>query len=478
MLHDLLRIAVRDRLFEPGRPLSLLARGEAGRVVVPASVSPLPGSIALLAVLDGASRLVVMTGAEPVLDAFDGETVSIREAGRLWHALACPLDHRNATALRAALPRTAPSIPAGPRSFGFGDRIGGDVSATPWHLAVAEGYDLLPVPAQQSVRELARTGRTFAAVLDDATWAVFRTGWARPWAADADHLKSLDNLETAARAGFTFFTIDPSDVIDREAPDAPDDVLAAKLAALATEREVSALLARYGGHDADERSVVRSLAAYLPAIRFGIEAYRRLEEVLGEGGFAFEFSVDETEHPTSALDHRIVAGEFARAEVALYSLAPRFVGLFEKGIDYIGDPEEFRRSLEEHAALAIEFGGYRLSLHSGSDKFAVYPIFGEVTEGRFHVKTAGTSFLEAVKTAAAADIDRAANLRLRISLRQFRQPRRAHRACNDAVTQRQQVQFAALSQDATRVLQVRPVRLRRRELALRHLCLNLRDLRQ
>lgn len=83
----------------------------------------------------------------------------------------------------------------------------------------------------------------------------------------------------------------------------------------------------------------------------------------------------------------------------------RFEGAFEKGIDYKGSVEGFRRSLATHAALARELGEYRLSLHSGSDKFSIYPVFGEVTDGFFHIKTAGTSYLEAVKVSAATDMD-------------------------------------------------------------------------
>ena len=240
-------------------------------------------------------------------------------------------------------------------------------------------------------------------MLDDVTWAVLGSGYDNPWGADADHLKEIGDLEDAARAGFTFFTIDPSDVLDAAQYD--DTEMAERLTLLVPAGgESDALISRYERYaDGDTRAVVRSLVTHLPAVRFAVTAYRRLEELLGADGFAFELSVDETDIPTTTLDHRIVAEELAREGVRLYSLAPRYVGSFEKGIDFIGDVDEFRRSLAGHAALARELGDYRLSLHSGSDKFSIYPVFGEITDGRFHVKTAGTSFLEAVKTIAAAD---------------------------------------------------------------------------
>jgi hypothetical protein len=86
------------------------------------------------------------------------------------------------------------------------------------------------------------------------------------------------------------------------------------------------------------------------------------------------------------------------------SLAPRFVGEFQKGIDYIGNLEEFERTFATHAALAREFG-YRISVHSGSDKFSAFPAVGKLTRGRFHIKTAGTNWLEAVKVIAVKEPD-------------------------------------------------------------------------
>ena len=149
--------------------------------------------------------------------------------------------------------------------------------------------------------------------------------------------------------------------------------------------------------------MVISGVKYIAVIHHAVKAYRRLVELFGESGFNFEMSIDETSTPTTSLDHRIIATELASEDVRLFSLAPRFVGEFEKGVDYKGSLDGFRRSLESHVALARELGEYRMSLHSGSDKFSIYPVFGEVTDGFFHVKTAGTSFLEAVKVAARVD---------------------------------------------------------------------------
>ena len=127
---------------------------------------------------------------------------------------------------------------------------------------------------------------------------------------------------------------------------------------------------------------------------------------MGEGDFEVEVSVDETESPTTHAQHVYIATELQRLGVRWVSLAPRYVGRFEKGVDYIGDVAEFEEDLEVHAAISRTVspdGPYKLSLHSGSDKFSVYPVFARQTRGLAHLKTAGTSYLEALRTAAALD---------------------------------------------------------------------------
>src|ERR671939_1951620 len=105
--------------------------------------------------------------------------------------------------------------------------------------------------------------------------------------------------------------------------------------------------------------------------------YRHLEKVMGTRPFELEMSVDETETVTTLAEHVYIASELKRLGVRWVSLAPRYVGHFEKGVDYIGDLEALRADLAGHAAIARALGPYKLSLHSGSDKFSVYPIITE-----------------------------------------------------------------------------------------------------
>ena len=132
--------------------------------------------------------------------------------------LVCALTAVNAHNLRTRLPWLNPVSLGRQTSFGFGDRLG---SATPGHIAslrtATQDKPIAPIFAQQSVRENSRTGRTPQQVLDDAMWGIFQEGWREPWGADADHVKEVADLAPFVAAGYTFYTIDPSDYVDNEA---------------------------------------------------------------------------------------------------------------------------------------------------------------------------------------------------------------------------------------------------------------------
>ena len=111
-------------------------------------------------------------------------------------------------------------------------------------------------------------------------------------------------------------------------------------------------------------------------------------------------SVDETATPTTVAEHFFVANELKRRGVHVHSLALRFVGEFQKGIDYKGDLAEFEARLREHVVIARHLGPYKISIHSGSDKFSIFPIAARVCGELVHEKTAGTWYLEALRVAA------------------------------------------------------------------------------
>ena len=325
-----------------------------------------------------------------------------------------PTNAANAAWLRSMFPWLVP-VPLGLcTSAGLGDRLG---LATPGHIRALRlaGHGLAPALAQQSIREMARTGRTPQQVLDDATWGVFEEGWQDGYGADADHLKEPADIDACASAGFTLYTIDPGQHVNAEAEEAPAARLRAAYEALpwdVLEDSVSALRARFLGRtfdldgpavSFDEWDLARAAVKYGRAVAHVVGMYRHLEQTMNGRPFELEVSVDETEQPTSHAEHLYVASELRRLGVRWVSLAPRFTGRFEKGVDYLGDLAAFEEHYTGHAAIARALGPYKLSLHSGSDKFSIYPMAMEHTRGLVHLKTAGTSYLEALRTIAGLE---------------------------------------------------------------------------
>ncbi|MGC8779948.1 MAG: tagaturonate epimerase family protein, partial [Anaerolineae bacterium] len=224
--------------------------------------------------------------------------------------------------------------------------------------------------------------------------------------------------DACAAAGFTFFTIDPGEYVDAAADTDDIATLGRKYDALpwpALETSATALRTAYVGKRIeveerviayDDETLLRAAVKYGRAVAHVAAMYRHLSgrpSAVAGRSFELEVSVDETDTPTTHAEHLFIARELRRLGVRWVSLAPRYVGRFEKGVDYIGDLDEFARDLAGHAAIARAVGPYKLSLHSGSDKFSIYPIAAQLTGGLVHLKTAGTSYLEALRTIAALD---------------------------------------------------------------------------
>jgi hypothetical protein len=296
-------------------------------------------------------------------------------------------------------------------SFGFGDRMG---LATPGHVEAMkrEGAGIEPIFPQQSIREMARTQRTPRQVMDDALTGLTKAGWTGKFGADADHLKTTADVDATAAVGFTFFTIDPSGHVDAHADDYDELTLRGKFEAV--EEEVT-WIPQYLGKSIplptgttialDEPACLRAAVKYGRALNEALKLADYIRMVSERDGLdhEIELSVDETEQPTTLAEHYIIADQCLARGMKLVSLAPRYVGDFEKGVDYKGELEILEPSLRDHAAIAELLGPYKLSLHSGSDKISMYPLLAKATKGRFHVKTAGTSYLEALRVVAIHD---------------------------------------------------------------------------
>src|SRR4249919_2714857 len=308
---------------------------------------------------DGAKRMVAVADDRSSFDRFAGSTESLD--GRVRFIAETTAD--NALALRSALPWLTPSRFGLHTSAGFGDRLG---LATPGHVRAlnAVGAPIRPVFAQQSIREMGRCHRTPRNVVDDATWGAFQAGWTKPVGGDADHLEQLEDIDDTAAAGFVFYTLDPKAEVDPEAEHADAAAIQRKVEALdwaGLDSDLATFTKAYVGRridlereaiELDQESVLRAMAKYGPSLAHAMAMYRRLME---KGiDCEVEFAVDETDYPTKPAEHIVVVSELQRLGMDFVSFVPRFVGRFEKGVEYIGDIDELQRDFEIHAELARE----------------------------------------------------------------------------------------------------------------------------
>ncbi|MEQ8525990.1 tagaturonate epimerase family protein [Gracilimonas sp.] len=354
--------------------------------------------------------------------------------------LECELSHENASVLRSKFDFTNPVLIGKTDSYGFGDRLG---NAGPAHLRAVKEAGFKPVLAQQSIRELERTKRTAEEVMDAASWSVFQEGYHDGFGADGDHLKTTQDIDRMVKAGFTMFTIDPSDYVVNEVKQMTEEELQSSYENLPWEEIEDTpkdLLDRFEFSDI-ELNTGYKINPSIRDIKEGMVKYGRvithtrmmasyISATYPDHPSELELSVDETNAPTTLFEHYLVASELDRLGVELVSLAPRFCGDFEKGIDFKGDLDQFRDEYVEHLAIAEKFGSYKLSIHSGSDKFSVYEVVGSLNLGAVHVKTAGTSYLEALRTIAECEPDFFREI-MAFSLRRFDEDKKTYHISAD-----------------------------------------------
>lgn len=350
-------------------------------------------------------RSLVVVSNQAGVDPFEGKVSTLG----VFNVKQASLNSKNAKVLRSLLPWTAPrALGTTGITLGLGDRLG---LASPGHLKAVRDTEVRPVLAQQSMRELELTNRTYVDVLDAATWAVFQVGYQGGYGADGDHLKKIEDINIALEVGFSMITLDCSEHINDGIQDLQENEVLRQYQGLPeaerTQFEELYRDRRYqlqSGEtiDMDLEHFKRMVLTYHRALDFMVEVYEQVI-VKHDRPLDFEISIDEVATPTTPQDHFFVAHELQRRGVKVCSVAPRFCGHFEKGIDYMGDLAQFEKEFAIHAAIAKHFG-YKLSIHSGSDKFSVFPIIGKYARATgYHVKTAGTNWLEAVRVIAHVD---------------------------------------------------------------------------
>ena len=356
----------------------------------------------LLMVKVGSDKFILVTGSGQLFDDFQGENVNDS-------AKAVPLTHENRLVLNRYFDYTVPrAFGTKIATVGLGDRLG---LASPGHIETIRKTKAKPVLAQQSIRELTLTNRSMEDMLDAAAFAVFQEGYTDGYGADGDHIKEESDIKKALSLGISMLTLDCSDQIPKGIDQKSEAEIEAEYNQI-PEAERKRYEEKYLNKsfevkglpiDFDKRTLMTNVLQYHEAIQYMVHVYQTYMVTAGRD-IDYEISIDETETITSPLAHFFVANELQAADVKVISLAPRFCGEFQKGIDYIGDIEQFEKELSEHALIAEHFG-YKLSIHSGSDKFAVFPIIAKYTKGVLHVKTAGTNWLEAIRVIAGTNPD-------------------------------------------------------------------------
>lgn len=285
-------------------------------------------------------------------------------------------------------------------SFGVGDRFAHQARAQlrAFILAARDGAEIIPV-WNKSYREHSIVGSTRGSVRAAAEAAVRELGWSKPFHVDADHI-TLETVDGFLECS-DYYTLDVAPAIGQPAPGG----------------EVGAFLARHPEFSkridlpGQERplTIPRPAAAQIAA-KYAFAAkeagriYRRIAGAKDKGSFITEVSMDETDSPQTPAELLVILAALADEGVPAQTIAPKFTGRFNKGVDYVGDPvqfeTEFRGDLAviAHAVRAYNLpADLKLSIHSGSDKFSIYPAIRHALrdfDAGVHVKTAGTTWLE------------------------------------------------------------------------------------
>ena len=300
------------------------------------------------------------------------------------------------------------------RTFGFGDRLG---AAADTHAAVASAHpEFAPIFAQQSAGELAGARRTIPEVMAAAVRGVDRARFRPPWGADADRLRTPQEVELAAAAGFTYFTIDPGEWIAPHADEFSPGEIVTTLDRLIADGDLpgdwfdpylNRTIELPGNQrlqltlDPLQRAAAKFGAAIRHCARMAETAARasqgrpyELEVMFGHGGPA-----------TTPLEHLFVGLELEARGVRMVSAGLQFGPGFEPAADFSGDLALFEARLREHAAVAEFCGPHKLSFHEASDKAGIYPMIGRCCGDAFHLKTSGLSYLEALRVIVRVDPD-------------------------------------------------------------------------
>ena len=292
-------------------------------------------------------------------------------------------------------------------SVGVGDRFAHQALAQlkACQMAADAGVVVSPV-WNKSNREHTIIHSEPAATRTAADAAVRSSGWKEPYFCDADHI----NLTTVDRflEPCDFFTLDVADQIGKPASGESLEAFAKRHAELQGEIEIPGI----GKLSIEKQFFAATAAKYLAAVESAAAIYRKIAEAKGAETFVTEISMDETDAPQTPSELLIILAAIADHQIPIQTIAPKFTGRFNKGVDYVGDLQQFEREFRDDVAViayAVKAYGLpetlKLSVHSGSDKFSIYAPMRRVLQhfdAGVHIKTAGTTWLEELTGLAEA----------------------------------------------------------------------------
>ena len=296
-------------------------------------------------------------------------------------------------------------------SLGVGDRFGHQARAQIRAVQAMKDTGTTVVPVwNKSFREHSLIGTHPADTRRAADAAVAAEKWTSGYFLDADHI-SLKNV-AAFLPTSDFFPLDVADFIGQPIATADCEAFADKHADLVGKLAITGI---EGPLELERTALLATAQKYLAAIRAAGTLYRHIAAAKKDAPFVTEVSMDETATPQTPVELLVILAGLADEKILLQTIAPKFTGEFHKGIDYIGDPKAFAREFDEDVCViryAIERfklpANLKLSVHSGSDKFSLYPHIAASLkrhQAGVHLKTAGTTWLEEVIGLAAADGD-------------------------------------------------------------------------
>ncbi len=287
-------------------------------------------------------------------------------------------------------------------SMGIGDRFGRQGRAQLKAVMDAKALGVEAVPVwNKSNREHLIVHTHPDSVRAEADAAVKALGWKGPYHVDADHigLKTVDNFI----GGSDFFTLDVADFTGQPAPEADVQDFVARHRQYATILKIPGIAQTLDISAQDVAGIARK---YLLAMKEAGAIYRHIEAAKGRDQFITEVSIDETDKPQTPIELFFILAAIADQKIPAQTIAPKFTGRFNKGVDYVGDVAQFEKEFNEDLAViafaVTEFGlpaNLKLSVHSGSDKFSIYgPMARAIRkqDAGLHLKTAGTTWLEEV----------------------------------------------------------------------------------